>query len=224
MQGDSPHVDPDRCRQHPEARHDGGPQLYLGAGCATPTGTPSLLGGSATMNSCGSDGASLQKTVHDASEVTCHDRGSRSDHDVDRRIRGRAGRRPGQGARRGRRATALLGVRRARGPTTPNRAARRQARTPPGWRRSSPGSAPSSPAGGRTRPPGIGVTRTHGACRCSSSPTGRRRSRRAGPSRSSPGWRRRSRGPSKPRATRTSTSWAEPMSSARRSNSGSSRS
>jgi hypothetical protein len=49
--------------------------------------------------------------------------------------------------------------------------------------------SPSSPAGGRAGPRGIGVTRTHGACRCSSRHHEGRRSRRAGPSRSSPAWR-----------------------------------
>ena len=72
------------------------------------------------------------------------------------------------------------------------RRASRPARTRPGWRRRSRGSARSSADGGRTRRPGTGATRTRGGCRSSSSRTGRRKSRKAARSRSCPGSRRRS--------------------------------
>ena len=108
------------------------------------------------------------------------DQGARRDHDVGRRLRRGAGRRPGQGTRRGRRAAALLGVRRPVDATTTEPARRgRPARTRRGWRRRWRGSAPSSAGGRRTRRPATGATRIRGGCRCSSSRTGRRRSRRA---------------------------------------------
>src|SRR5919198_6577391 len=66
----------------------------------------------------------------------------------------------------------------------------------------------------------LGAARTRGACRSSSSRTGRRRSPRAARSRSCPACERRSSGPRRRPATRTSTSWAEQTSSARRSTPG----